>query len=304
MKAARDSDPKRALAEFDNALFGHIGNVYACGARALLMGLTRARYTKVPVGGPTHRYFQQVQRFSAVFALVADAAILTVGGALKKKEMLSARLGDMLSMLYLTSAVLKRFEDQGRPATDLPLVQWACRTLLYRLQEQVHGLLRNLPNRLVAFKLRLLIFPLGRRFQAPSDELTQRVAELITTDSGARRRLAEGVYTAVEPDNPIGQLDKALKTAEQVEPLEKKLHAAVKAGKVNALEVEEQIDQAQNAGILTVEEAQRLHAFERMVMEIITVDDFAPDALGTRPLRKRKRRSAQKRSKPTGQVVA
>jgi acyl-CoA dehydrogenase len=136
--------------------------------------------------------------------------MLTLGGDLKKRELLSARLGDVLSSIYLASCVLKHFENQGRRATDLPLVEWSIRTLMYQAQEALHSFLRNLPNRWAAAFLRIFIFPRGRTYSAPSDELVHKVVELATTPGEARERLSEQAYTTVEPGNPVGLLEEAL----------------------------------------------------------------------------------------------
>src|SRR5690606_6379583 len=122
---------ERGLDEFDRLLFDHIGYALSNAARSFVMALTLARFTDAPNVGATRRYYQHIARYSASFALAADAAMLTLGGELKRRETLSARLGDMLSYLYLGSMVLKHYEDEGQPAQDLPLVEWACRSLLY-----------------------------------------------------------------------------------------------------------------------------------------------------------------------------
>jgi acyl-CoA dehydrogenase len=158
MAAARNPDRARAVEDFDRALFGHIGFTLSNAARAFVMALTFARFESVPGRGPTRRYYQHIERFSASFAFATDVAMLALGGYLKQKEHLSARLGDVLSSLYMASMVLKHYENQGRPEADLPLVEWSCRTLLYKAQEQLHDFLRNFPNRWVAKLMRLVIF--------------------------------------------------------------------------------------------------------------------------------------------------
>ena len=180
--------------------------------------------------GPTRRYYQHINRYSASFALITDAAMFTLGGELKRRELLSARLGDILSYLYLASMVLKHYQDQGEPPEDLPLVEWSCRTLLYKTQEQFHGLLRNFPNRWVAAILRFFIFPRGRTYSAPSDELGQQIVELIINPTATRERLADGIYKTVEPGNQIGLLQQAMEIAEQVKPLERRVFDARRAG--------------------------------------------------------------------------
>jgi acyl-CoA dehydrogenase len=279
MAAARDEDEDQGLIEFDRVLFAHAGYTLSNASRALVMGLTAARFTDVPGRGPTRRYYQHINRFSAAFALAADAAMLTIGGELKRKELLSARLGDVLSYLYLASMVLKQHRDDGEPAADLPLVQWACRTLLYRAQEQLHGLLRNLPNRVVAGVLRVLIFPRGRSYSSPSDELGLEVVELIINPTETRERLADCAYKAREPGNPLGLLQEALELAEAIKPLERKVFDARRAGDLRASDTPGQIDEAEEKGVLTREEAERVRDFDRKVMALINVDDFDPAEL-------------------------
>ncbi|MGH8223269.1 MAG: acyl-CoA dehydrogenase, partial [Woeseiaceae bacterium] len=151
LHAAQDENRERGFIEFDDALFSHIGYAISNLARSFFLALTHAKLSRVPLDTPTRRYYQNINRYSAAFALATDFAMLTLGGKLKVKELLSARLGDVLSSMYLASAVLKHFENQGRRATDLPLVEWSVRTLMYNAQEQLHSFLRNFPNRPVAF---------------------------------------------------------------------------------------------------------------------------------------------------------
>ncbi len=173
MNAARNPDRAKGVDEFDRALFGHIGFTISNAVRSFIMAMTNARFTSAPVTGPTSRYYQHIVRFSASFAFVVDVAMLTLGGYLKKKENLSARLGDVLSCMYLASMVLKHYENQGRHDADLPFVEWACRNLLYRAQEQLHSFLRNFPNPF-----------LGGR-DAPADAAAR--AHLLRAERSARR---------------------------------------------------------------------------------------------------------------------
>jgi acyl-CoA dehydrogenase len=291
LHAAQNPDHEAGLEAFDRALFGHIGYAFSNAARAFVLGLTAAKWADTPTRGPTRRYYQHIGRFSAAFALVSDTAMLTLGGALKKKEMLSARLGDMLSNLYLASMVLKHFENQGRREADLPLVEWSCRFLLYRTQEQLHGFLRNFPVRWVAWLLRLVVFPRGRGFSAPRDSQSRRIVELVISPGEARDRLCDGIYRTVEPGNPLGLLQEAMELSIEVSPLEKKLRKGMKEGRIHALDFHAQIDEGIAAGILTAEEAEKLRRADEKVMALINVDDFAPEDFKTpmriaRPARK------------------
>jgi acyl-CoA dehydrogenase len=280
MEAAREKDKNRGLNAFDSALFGHIGFTISNAVRSMVMALTLARYSRVPDTGPTQRFYQHINRFSASFAFATDVAMLTLGGYLKKKESLSARLGDVLSCMYLASMVLKHYENQGRPQEDLPVVEWACRSLLYKAQEQLHSFLRNFPNRWLAAFMRLFIFPRGQTYHAPSDRLGHEIVDQILRTSVTRDRLTSGVYRTVEPSNALGMLHEALILADTAEPLEKRLRVeGVKTGRVTALDLPGQIQQGLAEGILTETEAATLREYDRRVMNIIHVDDFTTEEM-------------------------
>ena len=283
MSAARNPDRERGVDQFDRALFGHIGFTISNAARSLVMALTLARFESVPDAGPTRRYYQHIERFSASFAFATDVAMLALGGYLKKKESISARLGDVLSSMYLASMVLKHHEDQGSPVADLPIVEWCCRELLYQAQEQLHGVLRNFPVRPMAWLMRLCIFPRGLTYFAPGDRLGRAVAGLVQSDCESRDRVTAGVYREQRTDNPLGQLQQALELAPAAELIEKKLRVdGVRTGRVSALELPGQIEQGLALGILSAAEAATLRAYDLLVMDIVNVDEFAADEIGMR----------------------
>ncbi len=213
----------------DRPCFIYCGQLYAfCIAwadRRLSRQRSRQRWAE------TQRYYSQLTRFSAAFAFIADISMLVLGGSLKRKERLSARLGDILSMLYLCSAVLKRFKDDGRPAADAPLLHWSMQDALFRMQEAFDGLLDNFPVRsTVRGLLRFLIFPLGKPFSPPSDDIAHKVAALMLTPGEARDRLTAGIYMPASPDEPLNILEQALQCVMVSEAVENKLRAAVKTG--------------------------------------------------------------------------
>lgn len=282
MEAARNPDRKRGVDDFDAALFGHVGFTLSNAVRSFVMALTNARFTAAPEVGPATRYYQHIVRFSASFAFAVDVAMLSLGGYLKKKENLSARLGDVLSYMYLASMVLKHYENQGRRQEDLPIVEWACRHLLYQAQEQLHGFLRNFPNRFLAAAMRFLIFPRGLQYSAPDDRLGRKLAALVTSPTDTRDRLCYPVYRRIEQGNALGLLQEVLEMAERAENLEKRIRVeGVKPGRIHALDLPGQILEAQAIGIINADEAVWLRAYDRKVMDLIHVDDFAPDELGT-----------------------
>ena len=296
LQAAQDPDTERGLLEFDDALFSHIGYAISNAARAFFLALTHAKFSKVPLNTPTRRYYQNVNRYSAAFALATDFAMLTLGGKLKVKELLSARLGDVLSCMYLASAVLKHFENQGRRAVDLPLVEWSVRTLMYHAQEQLHGFLRNFPNRPIAFILRCIIFPRGRTYSSPADDLGQKIVALMTQTGEARDRLSEQAYKALAPNSPLGLLEEALKLSEQFAPMEQKLRQARKEGLIASDYLGHQIGEAENAEVISKADADALRDYHHKVMILLSVDDFAPEEIGRNPA---PRDSGQAKSAPS-----
>jgi len=279
LHAAQNKDREQGLRQFDAALFGHIGYTISNMSRSFFLALTHAKFSAVPLNTPTRRYYQNINRYSAAFALATDFAMLTLGGKLKQKELLSARLGDVLSSMYLASAVLKHFENQGRRATDLPLVEWSVRTLMYNAQEQLHSFLRNLPSRSAAFLLRTFIFPRGRTYFPPSDDLVKKIVDLVTRPGEARDRLSQQAYTTLGPGNPLGLLQEALELSEQMAPLERKLRQSQKEGLIQSDYLGHQIDEAEQAEVISKSEANELRNYHEKVLNLLAVDDFAPDEI-------------------------
>ncbi len=287
IEATRESDAARASVAFDEALFGHVGFVVSNLARALVTGLTGSHFVRVPdgVAPGMRRYYQQLTRFSAALAFLSDVSMGTLGGALKRKEKLSARLGDVLSSLYLCSATLARFEREGRQATDAPLAHWAIWDAMFKAQGALEGVISNFPNRLIAAIVRLVVFPLGRPYVEPSDRLGHEVARLLIAPSATRDRLTTPMFVATAEDDPIAQIERALAATVATEPIEAKLKAAAKAGTLSlALAPGEDVGalaaRAAAAGVIDAAEARTLVEQRALVAKVIRVDDFAPD-LGT-----------------------
>jgi len=275
--AAGEPDPSRASEAFDQAFWGHAGFVLSNFARALFSGLTAARLISVPGAPELRAYYQQLTRMSAAFAFAADVSMLVLGGDLKRKEKLSGRLGDILSQLYLASATLKRFEDDGRHQADLPFVHWALQDALCRIQEAFYGVFANFPNRWVALLMRLVAFPLGRAFTPPDDRLGSAIARVMMQSCEARERLANNTFVWRTESDPVGCLELALDAVADGEAAEAKLRALVKAGTVAAYTEAGQIEQALAAGALDAIEAAALRRFRDLQRRCIMVDDFDND---------------------------
>ncbi|HET7549070.1 MAG TPA: acyl-CoA dehydrogenase [Usitatibacter sp.] len=272
-----ESAGKNDLAAFDRALWGHMAFTVSNAARSLWLGLTGGKGISVPGPRETRRYLQLMTRFSSAFALLADASMFVIGGSLKRKEMISARLGDILSLLYMASATVKRFQDEGCQKEDLPLLTWAMHDSFFKLQVAMDGVLENFPNRFVAAMLRVLAFPKGLTLDAPRDAWAKRVAEILITPGAARDRLTEGAYAPQREDDVIGRLDIAMQAVIDADPIEAKLRRAAKEGKLPQRTLAERRAAALAQGLITAAELEQLNRTERLRREVIRVDDFDHD---------------------------
>jgi len=276
--ATREADRGKAVADFDRAFCGHVAFGISNFARALWMGLTRGAFVfDVPGGSATRHFYRQFTRLSSAFALAADLSMFVLGGALKRRERLSARLGDILSLLYLGSAALKRFEDDDRPPEDEPFLQWALEDTLVRIQDAFYGLFENFPSRPLAAFLRLVIFPWGREYRLPTDRLGSRVVGLMMEPSAARDRLTKGVYISPDENDPIATLEAALRAVIAAEPVEAKLRAALRDGRVETAYGELAAERAHEQGVLSPEEFALFERARALRRRVIMVDDFPQD---------------------------
>ena len=279
MQAATHEDPDFRLKEFDRTLFGHIGFAVSNAVRSFVLGLVGSRFGAAPGDGYTRRYYRKLNRYSANLALVADTSMLLLGGKLKFKERLSARLGDVLSQLYIASAMLKRYEDMDRPAAERPLLAYAFHDACNKIELALSTALRNFPIRPAGWLLWVLVFPFGRRAQAPSDRLGHRAASLLMSPSDTRDRLGQGVFLTPCENNPAGRINAALTKVIAAEPVERKFLKHVKSGEISALDVEGQLHEAQLKGLLSTEEVAMLRELQVLVHDAISVDDFDPSEL-------------------------
>ena len=249
----------------------------------MILGVAGGKLGSVEGSSKLEQHYRDLNRLSSAFALVADVSMLTLQSKLKFKEMLSARLGDLLSTLYLASMVLKHYENEGCPDEEYPLVQWSMDYLTNQYQEAMQGIIQNYPSRLLATNLKFLVFPLGARFNAPSDALDTQVANLFTKDTDIRRRHLATVYVENTPTNPLGQLDAVFRQRDLLKPLFEKIREAVKAGKVKRGLGRFQIEMAQAANIISEAEAKTLLSYNEALMEVIHVDHFDERELVRQP---------------------
>ncbi len=279
MQALSIPDYGDRLRAFDRALFGHLGFGISNAVRAFTLGLTGSRIGETAGDAYTRRYYRKLNRYSAALALCSDVFMGVLGGKLKFKEKLSARLGDVLSYLYIASAMLKRYEDTGRPEADRPLLAWAFHECMWRIQTALDGAIRNFPVRPVSWLLRALVFPFGRREVPPSDRLGRRVAAIVTAPGEARTRLTEWAYLTPTPNNTVGRMNALLPDVIAAEPVERKLSKALKSGQFKSHDYLGQLTEAQQAGVISAAEFDLLKRVREGVFEFISVDDFDPKEL-------------------------
>ena len=278
--AAHDDQTGRAVALFDVALFGHLGFTLSNAVRAWLFGLVNGRGIPVPPA-QNSRYYQRLTRYSSAFAFAADFSMLVMGGGLKRREKISARLGDILSQMYICSAMLKRFEDDRCPYEDKPLLDWAMQDAFYKIEQAFDGVLQNYPSRLAALLMRLVVFPLGRGNKLPKDKLGHQITQLMMQPGESRERLTAGMYVPDAKEDPVSLLEAALYSAIECEKLYAKLESARRSRKVQgkALDIHDRVAEAREKGILSPEEAALVVRDLGLQRKVIMVDDFAPEEL-------------------------
>ncbi len=243
------------LGRFDAAFFGHVNFVFHNAARALVQGLA-APLCHCPESG--------MNRMSAAFAVCAEGAMATLGGQLKRRELLSGRLADALAWLYLGTATLKDFHDRGKPAKERIFLDWSIAHCLHQAESALAGLLDNLPSRPAAFALRQLVFPIGPVCPPPSDRLGAKLAQALLGDEEIRNRLTADIYIPGQMEGGLGLLDAAYRKTRASAELEKKAREAVKAGKPVST-------------VLTAEEAKLVEEADALRREAIQVDAFDKD---------------------------
>ncbi len=243
------------LKMFDKAFFGHIAHALVTAVRAFTHGLTGGRLVRAPARH--RRHFQHLSRLSAAFALLTELSLISLGGALKRKEYLTARFSDALAALYLATAALKRDADDARANPALaeavqPVLQLSVHQALYDAEQALLGIIANLPNRRVASLARLLVFPQGPQHSLPTDRQTDAAAEaLLNPDGLARGALTPDVYLPEAKEPGLGQLEDAYNLTVAVAPARKQLTEAIKTGKLKRGSVPDMVKDAHTVGLLT-----------------------------------------------------
>lgn len=264
--------------QLDKLLFSHIGYAISNFARCFVSGLTGGYLLTSPVKGKLAYYYKQLTRMSIALSLLSDVAMLVLGGNLKRKERISARLGDMLSQLYLGSAALKYFSDHGSLEAEIPQVTWAVQTCLYHIQIACDELLHNFPVGWLGKAFRWIIFPWGTVYRRPCDNTYHEIVKQMLTPSRERDRLTQFCFIDKHPDDSMRRIEEALLMLADVDPIMKKMHKSVYAGgAMKQLGLTHRIEIALKSGVITPDEADKLSKFYVLQKEIIKVDEFTFD---------------------------
>jgi len=289
MDAATQTDQVASEQAFDSALVGHIGYFATNVCRAFIYGISGSHLAESPLPGRMSTYYKRLGQMSAAFAVTADLVLMILGGAFKRKEKLSGRFADALSYMFYASAVLKKFEDDGRPRLDVPLVEWSAKYALYQIQMALDEILRNFPVKWLGVLVRIILFPLGQSLRQPNDSLGHRVAALLIKPGEARDRLTQGIFISEDENDITGCLEDALTKVIRAEPIERRLRANHQL-KSDLQSYQQWVDELLGLNLVSAEEVEILLLAKAATRKVIMVDDFSPNELNN--IRRKKSKGA------------
>ncbi|MFO8098550.1 MAG: acyl-CoA dehydrogenase domain-containing protein, partial [Salinibacter sp.] len=268
---------EKDVRKFDGAFWSHIGHVVRNGFRAFGLSLTRGRLASSPVRGPAAPYYRKMAWASASFAFFADLAMGSLGGALKRKEKITGRFADILSWMYLGTAVLTRFEKEGRPEAQEAFLHWSMQYAFAQMQEAFEGLFENLKVPGLTWLLRGVVAAWSRLNtigEMPNDELGGTIARAIQEKDGARQWLTEEIYVPEDTDQPLGELEHAFRLSREAYHVGQKIKDAVRDGPLPKKRPHHLLDEAVAQGVITEAERDLVHRADEAREQYIQVDEF------------------------------
>ena len=276
IEALMDGDVEK----FDDAFWSHVGHVVRNGFRAFGLSLTRGRLASSPVSGPAAPYYRKMAWAAASFAFFADIAMGSLGGALKRKEKITGRFADILSWMYLGTAVLTRFEKEGRDLEQEPFLHWSMQYAFAKMQEAFEGLFENLKVPGLTWLLRLVVAPWARMNtfgSMPDDDLGGTIARAIQEKDGTREWLTKDLYVPDTMDQPLGELEHAFRLSREAYHVGQKIKDAIREGRLPRKQPHQLLDQARDKGVITDEEYEIVHRADEARERYIQVDEFELD---------------------------
>ncbi len=269
------------LGDFDKAFFGHIGHVVRNLFRSIGLSLTRGRLACAPSGaGALKPYYKKLAWASASFAIMTDVGMGVLGGQLKFKEKLTGRYADILSWMYLATAVMRRWEAEGRRKEDLPVVRYALETAFFHIQTAFDGLFYNFKAPGISWFFRGVLGSwsrIKRISSCPSDGQGSQVAAIVQTPGEQRTRLTDGVFVSNSGQDHFHKLEKALITVKAAEATDRKIKSAVRSKQLPRLKGAPLYDEALKQKVITQPEFDTLALAEKVRWEMIQVDEFTLD---------------------------
>ncbi len=289
IEAAGMEDEDKAAKKFDGIFYRHLAHTTRNALRAFVLGLSKGWLESAPRQGDIQKYYRQLGRFSAAFALMTDVTLLTVGGGLKARQRLSGRMADCLVQLYYATAVIKQWHEEGYPDDQRDLVEWCLQTCLHDLQDSMREAIINFPVPALRWPLRLMVFPLGATgLNGPDDKLGAKVAATIVKDTPVRQRISRGTFINADPSDPLGRVLNAYRLANETEESRHKLHEAIRSrdeDEVDGIALlmghqrKELVDWACAQGIVKADECPKLEEALTALYDVIRVDAFDADGL-------------------------
>ena len=274
-----DKDEEKGFNAFSKLFKKHLRYMTNNTLRALWYGLTCGA-TAPGYTSKFNRYYKKITHLSTAYACINDIALVTLGSALKRKERLSARLGDVMSYLYMASAVLKYYKDAGEPKDDDIFVAWSLQHCLFEAQNALSAILENFPNKILATVFKFIVFPYGRLYKKPNDHLDKKLSRALLHNEQTRQIMKKTAYIANNEADPIGRLEIAYQAVLKASSIQKKIKTAIKQGQLPKDNPENLIIQAQNQKIITEDEAKLLQEAIKRTDQVIQVDEFLPYELG------------------------
>jgi acyl-CoA dehydrogenase len=272
--AVHHENQKQGLVDFDNALFAHFGFILSNLVRSFWFGLSYAKLLKTPGNKETRHYYQQLVKMSSAFAFISDICIAVLGGSLKRREKISGRLADALSNMYVITAVLKHYENQGQQKEDLVLLKWACEDALFNIQTALKGVTKNLPVPFIGALCNFIMFPFTKPYQRPGDKLGHKVAQKILHPGATLDRLSDGIFLSEDKYNATGRIQHALNLVLKTDDLQRKLRTAYKHGELENRDRKAYLE-AKNKNIITDQEYNLLDEADEAIQNAIKVDEFS-----------------------------
>jgi len=276
INAASCPDEKSGIDSFDEALLGHIGYVVRNTCRLLLHSFTGGRL--ILVGNRsflTKNYYKQIERMSIALSMVSELALSTLGGKLKRLEILSAKLGDILSHLFMAAATLKYFEQMDTCEDEELFMQWAIEDDLYTVGQRIETVLRNFPVPVIGGILKFIIFPFGNPYEKPTDRLSVQLADMMLKETELRKRWVSFCYLDTSSDDACGKVENAFRLSLLVDPILDKLNQARRAGKFpKGISLGRQLELAKSLNIIDEKETALLKQYEEAQLDAISVDEF------------------------------